>query len=241
MLENYNSDYEEPDYIIPENRYNSESNIEFDSKIEYVDSALSDLRKEIEDDEIQQARALVQDSYVERPLPKPEINIPYAVKRMYDQGNRLEQARTYYLDQKNNQRNLFQKILFLPESIDEVRDKIEIPIASKVFQVPGFNFFYYKDGHWFGKYDYSDSHGQKSIVLHYEIVFSDKSEPIGVLKCSSEIDVPNTFVGSEEMGRLADSVETIVNQSLIEYGYSSNNTEKTVLQDLDVYSASKIA
>lgn len=241
MLENYNSDYEEPDYRIPENRYNSESNIEFDSKIEYVDFALSDLRQEIEDDEVQQARALVQESYVEKPLPKPEINIPYAVKRMYDQGNKLEQARAYYLDQKNSQRNLFHKILFLPESIDEARDKIEIPIASKVFQVPGFSFFYYKDGHWFGKYDYSDSYGQKSIVLHYEIVFNDKSEPIGVLKCSSEIDVPNAFVGGEEMGRLADSVEAIVAQSLIEYGHSGNIAQKVDSQDLDMYSASKIA
>ncbi len=249
MLDNYSSDFEQPNYKIPENKFNSEVENETDPKLKFIEGALKDLQDEIEDERVLQARALVQESYVEKPLPKPEIIVPLAVRRIHYRGKGLREARRSYLHRVNSSRNIIHKIIFSDETEGSLVEDVEIPKIKELFRdYPSFKIFYAcntrKDGSeepggWFAVYDRSDSANSEPVIDHFSSVLDANSQPVGILKCSSEIHIPNTIIPAEEVERLDVITARIVETLAPIYQFDPNQIPG--VDTVDSYSANKAA
>lgn len=234
MLDQFSNEYIGTDYKIPENKFNSTIETEVDPRIKLVDNTLQDLEQEIEDERVARAREIVQESFAEIVKPKTEIDVFEVIHGIHSRGKNIVEARRYYLSKHPNRyptdsgsvitryKNKLINSFYLPNTEQDIINEIEMQIGADIFQVPGFSFFCLDEKNWYGHYQYTDSYGDHSVTIHYEVL------PNGILKSSSDFGAPNEFIYGEELSRLEDSTSRYEKRVLDRFGVFGQSNESSL-------------
>lgn len=234
MLEKIDVDY--IDYKIDGSQTNQGIEVESDPRIELAENELSSIHNE----RVAEAMAdVVEKYYLIYSKPENEIVGPNFIETIINRGKIVKLARLNHLSENpykysikhrnpikrsiNKVRNSF----YEPET---ERDKVnrEMEISKKIFRQDlsdaeenkvVFSFFCVDEKHWFGHYDFPESTNIQSITIHYELLSN------GILKCSSQDNVPNMYIYGKEAVDFERATDAYLKLMLEEYNYDAYSAQ----------------